>query len=74
MTVDEAKTKWCPMVRMSETVEDRNASNCTVCRSRNPQFARCIGPECAVWRLYTYNGAAGGSGECGLTDPWRSGQ
>jgi hypothetical protein len=58
MTEDEAKTKWCPMVRISAFGEHTSsppanrvmdAINKTV--ARNPRDCRCLGSECMMWRL-----------------------
>jgi len=42
--------KWCPFVR---SLED---GNCGEDEFRNPQWARCIGPGCAVWSVVQYQG------------------
>ena len=46
MTEDEAKQKWCPMVRFNPPDGENN---------RSPDHgglnnARCIASECAVWK------------------------
>ena len=55
MTEDQAKTKWCPMVRMNGA-EARfggaplgPALNCTS-YNRNPKEANCIASGCMMWR------------------------
>lgn len=66
MTEDEMKTKWCPMARvavpfeidgkmrlavganrlpLSDSIDIRGSTN----RS-NPDSARCLGSDCALWR------------------------
>ena len=47
MTEDEAKTKWCPMVRSSDLEKD--VDNCYI-KDRNPTYSRCIGSDCMMWR------------------------
>lgn len=47
MTEDEAKTKWCPMVRSSDT--DQTVDNAYI-SDRNPSYSRCIGSDCMMWR------------------------
>ena len=57
MTEEEAKTKWCPMVRASFSDNDGNSSNRSIPESLNesdeedynPRYARCIGSKCAMW-------------------------
>ena len=49
MTEDEAKTKWCPHVRV-------NALSASVLSNRGEAIERgisttCIGSECMAWRL-----------------------
>jgi len=48
MTEDEAKTKWCPMVRSSDLEKD--VDNCYI-KDRNPTYSRCIASDCMMWRL-----------------------
>lgn len=65
-----AGTKWCPMVRCVEMNEP--TANCGPGEHRNPEWARCIGKECALWVFKTKidaDGAtliAGDAGHCGL--------
>ena len=49
MTEDEAKTKWCPMVRSSDA--DQTVDNAYI-SDRNPSYSRCIGSDCMMWRLF----------------------
>lgn len=54
MTTEEARTKWCPMVRSTVVnlpSSNRDWSGATggiVCNN-NPEYARCIADECACW-------------------------
>jgi hypothetical protein len=66
-TEDEAKEKWCPMVRMM----DDSSFNHPVAYNRcwlsgdtedNPDEARCIGSRCMAWRWFIANE----KGYCGL--------
>ena len=60
MLEDEAREKWCPMVRAArrETVTDQGAdlvvaAGCNtdaLGRNRVPASCRCIGSQCAMWR------------------------
>ncbi len=57
MTEDEAKTKWCPMVRYGVADDGKCSTN------RSPEVwgpqhgatsrvnAHCIGSQCMAWRL-----------------------
>lgn len=60
MTEEEAKTKWCPMVRLTD-YEDRSVHN-----PKNP-LTHCIGSKCMMWRE-AINGAGQGKSSfyCGL--------
>lgn len=50
-TKKEASELWCPMVRMAQSFDDGNASNCgDPAKMRNPSYARCIASKCAMWR------------------------
>jgi len=65
MTEDEAKKKWCPMVRAG----DVNTYGCATLAGawnsymqkvdvdkykliRNPKEARCLASKCMMWREY----------------------
>jgi hypothetical protein len=70
MTESEAKTKWCPMVRLST----ENGSNITFNASENHR-AHCIGSACMMWQWHIkmYDGPPEDfitrqepSGRCGL--------
>ena len=47
MTEEEAKTKWCPMVRHYAVGEGDHSSN------RMDMSTRCLGSECMAWRWLT---------------------
>ena len=67
MKHDLAITLWCPMVRCSELNEP--AANCGPSNMhRNPNWARCIGSECAMW-IVTQDGPtpSDDAGHCGLS-------
>jgi hypothetical protein len=65
MTEEQARSKWCPMVRCDGP--DNGGPGGPRDNSRNPELARCIGPECALWREYGKPQGTGASmGECGL--------
>ena len=68
MTEDEAKTKWCPMVR--EFSQGEGPANSHV-GGRNPSYARCIASDCALWvradkNEIDGNGFSALAGHCGL--------
>ena len=48
VTEQEAKNKWCPMVR-SET--DGNSINALSDEKRNPEWSRCIGSSCMMMAI-----------------------
>ena len=69
MTEDEAKTKWCPFVRVSIgldpefTVHNRVADAYTGEDSRDPDHGinhpaayNCIGSQCMAWRWSDHKG------------------
>lgn len=57
MAEEEAKTKWCPMVRCGNSAENCHSLD------RNPEYSRCIASECMMWRW------DGTSGWCGVAGP-----
>lgn len=83
MTEDEAKTKWCPFVRMAVgTVAEDGESNVPLVGAtpnrfvdRNsgrwsyPKGAACIGSACMAWRDAPLNRQpnVGRAGYCGLS-------
>lgn len=67
MTEDEAKTKWCPMVRVDLYISNRDLS-CVGNRSEHNTISdRCIGSACMMWRPRLIAGDAVG-GHCGLAE------
>ncbi len=58
LTEEEAKTKWCPMARVSvdELPECNRGDN-----DENPWYSRCIASACMMW-VTRYDG----KGFCGL--------
>jgi len=72
MTEQEAKTKWCPMIRSSAGIESNCATNTYDESYTHPS---CIASDCMMWR-YKTNGQMGydrnpddiclASGYCGL--------
>jgi hypothetical protein len=73
-TDDEAKVKWCPMVRVSnkgDTPENRLCQRGLVAQTPGEgiQWNCCIASDCMMWRWYDpEHGAAGKplTGHCGL--------
>ena len=72
MTEDQAKTKWCPMVRSAESIE---SSVCNRYSERSDDsgltdgsWNKCVASGCMMWKVVIRKG--GGlledSGECGL--------
>lgn len=62
MTEDEAKTKWCPHVRVGDKAVNRYFDGF-------PSHSYCIGSECMAWRWIkpVYTGDAKNKyGFCGL--------
>lgn len=50
MTEDEAKTKWCPMVRYSYAGNTGIANNERCNRGEEHGHVNCIGSACMMWR------------------------
>jgi hypothetical protein len=53
MTEDEAKTKWCPMVRFVPSTEDHRAITNRVdvlVPDDSKSIALCIGSACMAWQ------------------------
>jgi hypothetical protein len=70
MTEDEAKTKWCPMRRITRI------GNIKIDNTDGKEFTlNCIGSACMMWRFYgdqlhrgrVGNGAPLTEGYCGLS-------
>lgn len=65
MTEDEAKTKWCPMVRITATKGYEDVDN----RGQALGDYQCIASDCMMWRLITGESGLpidGERGYCGL--------
>lgn len=60
MTEEEAKKKWCPMVRFSPLNRDDNTYYSTTTREGG---GNCIGSDCMMWKR-TYENTT--NGYCGL--------
>ena len=45
MTEEEAKTKWCPMVRDAQGDDQRGINS-----SNDFRFTNCIASDCMMWR------------------------
>lgn len=53
LTEEEAKAKWCPFVRYSNSTEDNNSANrwgTDQGDDENPESCRCIASACMSWR------------------------
>ena len=70
MTEDEAKTKWCPMVRLAPLGANesyRYSTNRMNDRIRGiVREARCIASDCMAWRWIDRGGSRQDGGYCGL--------
>jgi hypothetical protein len=75
VTEDEAKTKWCPFVRIDGSNRSATMSDdAWVDIVGSPEPCRCIGSACMAWRPQHqivkpgghYTDAPAGSGYCGL--------
>ena len=52
MTEEEAKTKWCPMVRLSVGHDDYKESHVAVNRWNgyaSALYSKCIASDCMMW-------------------------
>jgi hypothetical protein len=59
MTPEQAKTKWCPYVRLTVWIEARGVTDN---RTDDVLKTRCLADGCMAWRQY----GADGHGYCGL--------
>ena len=70
MTEDEAKQKWCPMVRLGSVNGNAHYEGfCWNNRGDDTHEANCIASECMAWREDSYwNGESKRitAGYCGL--------
>ena len=60
MTEQEAKTKWCPMIRSSAGIESNCATNTYDESYTHPS---CIASDCMMWR---WTDSPHTKGYCGL--------
>ena len=68
MLESEAKTKWCPMARLT-AVASNGATMLHINRDNKSDTSRlfCLGPDCACWVDTGYDDAAKERvGRCGL--------
>jgi len=63
MTEEEAKTKWCPMVRVAHATTD-----IAVNRASEYSHTRCLASECMMWQWKDKSDLQGTipRGYCGL--------
>ena len=69
MLESQAKTKWCPMARLTAVASNGGSSLWQSNRDNNRDKARifCLGPDCACWVDTGYDMDAGErTGRCGL--------
>ena len=74
MTEEEAKTKWCPMVRFvigPDTATWQGVAYTNRCRGLEPATVTCIASDCMMWRedptrKEVENGYHANNGYCGL--------
>jgi hypothetical protein len=70
MTEDEAKTKWCPMVRNGVNRNYPRQGYQGEIGDNNPPYSKCIASDCMMWRVTrNHNSETGESfvtGYCGL--------
>ncbi len=67
-TEEEAKTKWCPMVRMARVVAEDGGGVPKVAATSN-RGAFCIASDCMMWRWDNGSGYEHADGS--KTDPER---
>ena len=74
MTVEEAKKKWCPMIRPILTHDSDGNRYYTNNRLALKELTNCIASDCMMWRWYGYGAEVDGKydssypieGCCGL--------
>jgi hypothetical protein len=72
VTEDDAKKKWCPMVRCeSDDMVSNSFDMADNPRGRNPDYSLCIASDCMMWRedltmKEAQNGFHALEGHCGL--------
>jgi hypothetical protein len=72
MTKEEAKTKWCPMVRIT-TVGGGSTNRDELMVGKTGDLVNCIASDCMMWRqlplekwVWDEDGHKRPSGYCGL--------
>lgn len=67
MTESEARTKWCPMVRVAQSFGSSRGDENHGVNRLNTFDCNCIGSQCAVW-VEDSRAAAGlaATGHCGM--------
>ena len=63
MTETEAKTRWCPMVRVALPI---NPPPALLAAARAESVSRCIGSGCMMWRALLTQPHKPAAGYCGL--------
>lgn len=66
MTEDEAKTKWCPFVRLTASAGEWHINRPPGSAPDKPGDYLCMGAACMAWRWYPSNGLGIRIGLCGL--------
>ena len=51
MTEDEAKTKWCPFVRLTASAGEWHVNRPPGSAPDNPGDYMCVGSACMAWRV-----------------------
>ena len=51
MTEDQAKTKWCPMVRVAYSGGSYNRNSLAGTAHVDTKDIRCIGSDCMMWGM-----------------------
>lgn len=58
MTEDEAKTRWCPFVRLGDCERGFGHNRWDDASRQPPDSARCIGSACMAWRRLRSSGTS----------------
>ena len=66
MTEDEAKTKWCPMVRLAPLGPGESYKKSTNRMGKGDPDSCCIASDCMAWRWFGRGAARPDRGYCGL--------
>lgn len=71
MTEEEARQKWCPMVRVRDYGEDEPATNRDNSGRHKQKIHTCLASDCMMWVWTAYQLKdevyVGVKGRCGLT-------